>query len=368
MKLHWPKVHFPKWFRFLMPIGVFGLMCYGTWAFSHKLCYDKIYKYYKHESVAIGLICTVCSLDILIFFIWLQLAVIVGPGKLPHVSPYSIFAHQSSDPEDNEKLHPNESVLPPICYQCDPNGWPLWCSNCQSLKTERAHHSRELGYCVPKFDHRCVWLGSIIGKNNYRLFVQFCVFEAMWLVIVWTSIVAFMRDIVKDYKGGGSHLNGNLIAIFILTTLTWMLVTALFLTQLNCIIKNRTSLEVIERRKKSFSTRKMFCFYNSDDGNRYVVEFTKREYGDCWSKDSWWQNAIESLGPNVLMWFIPLGSSVPKFTFQAEKDGDSKTSLESVIGPYRETLGNRAIELIKHKISNNDYLTKLEAYGDGQSS
>lgn len=368
MRFHWPNVQLPRWFRFAMPIGMFGLMAYGTWAFSHKLCYDQIYKHYRHESVAIGLICIVCVLYIIIFLIWLQLAVIVGPGKLPHVSPYLIFTHQDYDIEDREKLHSDESVSAPICYQCDPNGWPLWCSNCQGLKTERAHHSRELGYCVPKFDHRCIWLGSIIGKDNYRLFIQFCVFMTIWLAIIWTSIVAYIRNIVRDYKGGGSHLNGNLIAILILTTACWMLITSLFVTQLNCIIKNRTSLEVMEKRRKAFSTRKLFCYYNSEDESRYVVEFTKKEYANCWSKENWWKNAVESLGSNVLMWFIPLGSSVPRFDSKSGNNENGMSSADYIIGPYKERLGDHAIDLIKLKISKSEYLTKLQTCADSQSS
>lgn len=348
-----------------MPIGIFLLMTYGTWAFSHKLCYDHIYKEYGSESAAIGLIAVVCFLQILLLLIWLQIAVVIGPGRLPRVSPYLIFPDQASDVNDSEKYHNYSSVFPPICYQCDPNGYPLWCSNCQSLKTERAHHSRELGHCVPKFDHKCIWLGTIIGKDNYRLFVQYCVFMTIWLVIIWTSIVAYIRDIVRDFKGHGSHVNGNIIAVLILTTSFWVIVTSLLLTQLNCIVKNRTSLEVIERRKKAFSTRKMFCYYSPDDACRYVVELDKPEYGNCWTKENWWTNAVESLGSNMLMWIIPWGSSVPKFEpDQEKKTYNNRSTLEGVLGPYKENVGDKTIQLIRRKISGNDYLTKLQAYGD----
>ncbi|CAR28101.1 hypothetical protein ZYGR_0N05910 [Zygosaccharomyces rouxii] len=355
------NVKLPRWTRFLMPIGIFLLMSYGTWAFSHKLCYDQIYKHYGQKSVAIGLIVVVCFLQILLLLIWFQIAVAVGPGKLPQVLPYLILSAQESDLGASEKYQNHGSDGSSICYQCDPNGYPIWCTNCQSLKTERAHHSRELGHCVPKFDHKCTYLGSIIGKDNYRLFVQYCVFMTIWLAIIWTSIVAYIRSITRDYRGHGSHLNGNLIAILILTTLFWITVTSLLLTQLNCIVKNKTSIEVMERRRKAFSTRKMFCYYNPDDGCRYVVELNKKEYESCWSKDSWWANAVESLGSNIFMWVIPWGTSVPKFKPDPEKNGrNDKSTIEAVLGPYKETVGNKTIELIRKKISNNEYLTKVQ--------
>lgn len=355
------KVQLPRWTRFLMPMGIFLLMSYGTWAFSHKLCYDQIYKHYRHESVAIGLIVTVCFLLLLLLLIWFQIAVMVGPGRLPQILPNSILAASASDLGNNEKDHGNNSAGPLICYQCDPNGYPIWCSNCQSLKTERAHHSSELGHCVPKFDHKCIWLGSIIGKDNYRLFVQYCVFMTIWLAIIWTSIVAYIRRISRDYKGHGSHLNGNLIVVFIITTSSWLMVSSLLLTQLHCIVKNRTSLEIMEKRK-TFSTRRMFCYYNPDDGCRYVVELNKKEYVSCWSKDSWCANAVESLGSNIFMWIIPWGTSVSKVKTDLEKN--DKPTIEIVLGPYKETVGNKTIELIRQKITNNEHLTKIQAYGD----
>lgn len=349
------KVRLPRWTRFLMPIGIFLLMTYGTWAFSHKLCYDQIYKHYRHKSVAIGLIVIVCFLQLILLLIWFQLAVTVGPGRLPRVLPNLILKTQDSDLD-------GEPADPLVCYQCDPNGYPIWCNSCQGIKTERAHHSNDLGYCVPKFDHKCLWLGSIIGKDNYRLFVQYCVFMAAWLAIIWTSIVAYIRRIIKNYGGHGSHLNGNLIAILIITTSCWLMVTMLLLTQLNCIVTNRTSIEIMERRKK-YSLRRMFCYYNPDDKCRYVVELNKKEYVSCWSKGCWWNNAVESLGPNILMWVIPWGTPISTFDYDQERNIDgNKSTLDRALGPYREIISNKTIELIRRRIRNDEYLTKLRVY------
>ncbi|GCE97923.1 palmitoyltransferase pfa5 [Zygosaccharomyces mellis] len=362
MQIICSKAQLPRWTRFLMPVGIFLLMSYGTWAFSHKLCYNQIYKHYGHRSVSIGLIVVVCFLQLTLLLIWFQIAITVGPGRLPQVLPNLILSAHNSDRDANEKYCNKDSFGPVICYQCDPNGYPIWCTNCQSLKTERAHHSSELGYCVPKFDHKCVWLGSIIGKDNYRLFVQYCVFMAIWLAIIWTSIVAYIRSISRDYRGHGSHLNGNLISTLILTASSWLMVTSLLLTQINCIVKNNTSLEIMERRK-TFATRRMFCYYNPNDECRYVVELSKKEYLLCWSKESWWANAVESLGPNILMWAIPWGSPVPKFKSGGEENvTDDKSTLEDVLGPYKETLGNKTVELIRKKINNNEYLTRFQVY------
>lgn len=50
-------------------------------------------------------------------------------------------------------------------YTCRSDGLPIWCSDCQNWKPERAHHSAEIGRCVKKMDHYCPWAGGMIGET-----------------------------------------------------------------------------------------------------------------------------------------------------------------------------------------------------------
>lgn len=45
------------------------------------------------------------------------------------------------------------------------DGLPIWCSECQNWKPERAHHSGEIQRCVRKMDHYCPWAGGMIGET-----------------------------------------------------------------------------------------------------------------------------------------------------------------------------------------------------------
>lgn len=363
MEFYWPRLRQLSWFRFILPLIVYGLICYSTWSFSHELCYDQVYKRHHRKDIAIGLICAVVFLDILLLVIWFQLVVLIGPGKQPKVSPFMIFPEEVPDVSSTSESGGHSSLIPPLCYQCDPNGYPIWCSICQSLKMERVHHASNLGYCVPRFDHRCIWIGTVVGKDNYRLFFQFLVNFAFLSLIVLVSICVFIKEIIDEHEIGGSRLSPNLIVALILSGFGLLMTGSMVPTYIICMIQNKTSLEFMARRTKSPSCKKIFCYYNEKDGYRYVVEFESNEYDSFWKKPDLMENIYEYLGPNVLMWFVPVGFPCPTFTYDLEKVGPN-ANLESILGRYKESFGNNTIELIEKKISQKEYLTRFHAYGD----
>ncbi|CCH61339.1 hypothetical protein TBLA_0E02830 [Henningerozyma blattae CBS 6284] len=376
MTMNWPKFKKPKWFKFIVPSIVLGLQVYGTWGFSHKLCYNMIYKTFHRESIAIGLITIVSTLDLVVIALWVQVVLIIGPGKQPFVPPFQLFTNDTeSDDDDNET-----AVLPPITYQCDPHGYPFWCSECQSLKLERTHHSSAMGHCVPRFDHYCVWVGTVIGKDNYLLFLQFVAYYAINLSIIWVSIVSYIHMIIRKRPNQPHHhFNTNLIIILVFAILGWLFTVGLFFANIYYISKNRTSLEMLlQKHKKNSPLKKKFiCHYSKINKSRYVVEFTNDGFFDFWNKSKIYTNIKEFLGSNILFWFIPLPmnrykSSPPFFinnNYEINTDEKFSTQnkhlhLENVLGPYLETYGDETIRRINEKINNMEYITTLDAYGD----
>ncbi|KAL3893588.1 MAG: hypothetical protein SGARI_008074 [Bacillariaceae sp.] len=56
-----------------------------------------------------------------------------------------------------------------------------FCDRCQVWQPPDGIHCPECNVCVAGYDHHCVWMGTCIGKRNYR---QFVLFNMSWLYYI----------------------------------------------------------------------------------------------------------------------------------------------------------------------------------------
>lgn len=87
--------------------------------------------------------------------------------------------------------------IPETVSPSERNQW-RWCDFCQGYQPPSGAHCPDCNVCIAGYDHHCVWMGTCIGKRNYRQFVRFNVSWLYFLgyVILW--LVTFGPLVLGD--------------------------------------------------------------------------------------------------------------------------------------------------------------------------
>ncbi|KAK3836202.1 MAG: DHHC palmitoyltransferase-domain-containing protein [Linnemannia gamsii] len=115
---------------------------------------------------------------------------------------------------------------------------PLWCSKCQHIKPERAHHCRVCKRCVLKMDHHCPWVLNCVGQDNYKFFVLFVFYTSVHCIYILASLIPLYLRAPDDTYAHQAQVVGMVIAGvfgFALVVFT--------ITHARLILLNRTTIE-----------------------------------------------------------------------------------------------------------------------------
>ena len=120
---------------------------------------------------------TASSIFLLVLILILFIPIIYGllkggtkdPGIIERNNEYATYNNKKSTIKVNIKGH---MVNLNYCYTCF------------HFRPPRTSHCAECDNCVEKFDHHCLWMGTCVGKRNYKYF---------YLVLSLTTVLSLIQ-------------------------------------------------------------------------------------------------------------------------------------------------------------------------------
>ncbi|KAF3914869.1 hypothetical protein ABW20_dc0105634 [Dactylellina cionopaga] len=216
------------------------------------------------------------------------------------------------------------------------SGEERFCKKCQCRKPDRTHHCSTCNTCVLKMDHHCPWLANCLGINNYKTFVLFTFYLALFCLYcctvssIWIWEVIFKGDAYMD-----TYMPINWVLLAVISGVVGIVVTGFSGYHFYLVFKGETTIESMEKTRYLSPLRKRAIPWGANllggggsgsgaDGvmgpaalemrerdryNEYMIEMTSREMPHAFDL-GWKQNFRQVFGPQAILWFLPIRNSI----------------------------------------------------------
>ncbi len=130
-----------------------------------------------------------------------------------------------------------------------------YCQTCDIFRPPRTSHCFQCDNCVERFDHHCDWLGTCVGKRNYKFFyllVASLIIGNFYQIFFCLNILLY--QIKKEKKNNIKLLNIIFMSIIILYDLLFIIIFLfkLFLFHTYFCCSNITFYENYKNKFKKF--------------------------------------------------------------------------------------------------------------------
>ncbi len=124
-----------------------------------------------------------------ISLIFLCLAATSDPG----------VALRSLDPKLAKDAVPRPFARRRVTWGDGGHAWLKFCDTCRIYRLPRMSHCSVCDNCVDCFDHHCPWIGTCVGRGNYRSFLGFVLSTSF--CCVWTGVTCVTTIVQSDAIG-----------------------------------------------------------------------------------------------------------------------------------------------------------------------
>jgi len=104
---------------------------------------------------------------------------------------YSLYRRRLDSPTDEVRLKYLALVGPRLTKM-------KYCATCDIYRPPRAIHCGKCNCCIERLDHHCPWLGTCVGKRNYKYFLVFLWSTA--LLVILGAATCFVHIFDKKFK------------------------------------------------------------------------------------------------------------------------------------------------------------------------
>ena len=173
----------------------------------------------KHSSIPLATVCILLYILIIICFL---MGGCSDPGLVERNNEYAFYDNRKSVIKMNIKGH-----MARLNY----------CYTCFHFRPPRTSHCAVCDNCVENFDHHCLWLGTCVGKRNYKYFYYLISLISILCFIILISSIIYVIQYFKIYFENEEKRKHYLLIIICLCIdgfitllfLTFFLVKLLFL-------------------------------------------------------------------------------------------------------------------------------------------
>ena len=131
-----------------------------------------------------------------------------------------------------------------------------YCYTCSMFRPPRTSHCSVCDNCVERFDHHCLWLGTCIGKRNYKYFYWFITSIFINQIFQIFSSIYYVVNQAKKWKNKEKNSRFLVIAysgiilynILFIACFLWKL---LFIHTI-LVFKNNTFYEFVKKKLKIY--------------------------------------------------------------------------------------------------------------------